>query len=172
VDANDMPPVRLGHRTRLGAGLALLPAVMAAAWLCSKAPFLFPVYVACVVLIAVPLLAETRRAFVKLCLTIAGLFVPLSIPGVFFGLLFLPSAVVLLATAGLAARRSRTKIAANDMPPDRLGRRTRLEAGLALLPAVMAAAWLWINAPIPFPDYLACVMLIAVPLLAETTRAF
>jgi hypothetical protein len=113
VDANDLPLDRLSHRTRLEAGVALLPAAAAAAWLWISAPYFAGLYLICVMLIAAPLLAVTRRAFVVLCLIIAGLFVPLSILGVFFGLfLFFPSAVVLLAAAGLVARRPRARVVA------------------------------------------------------------
>jgi len=111
VDGNDLPLDRLSHRTRLEAGLALLPAAAAAAWLSINASSFAGVYLICVLLIAVPLLAATKRAFVILCLIIAGVFVPLSILGVFLGLiLFFPAALVLLAVAGLVARHRPARV--------------------------------------------------------------
>jgi hypothetical protein len=116
VNGNDAASDRLSHRTRLEAGLAILPAVATAAWLSINAPQVAAFYLLCVMLIAVPLLAATRRAFVVLCLIIAGLFVPLSVLGVFLGLfLFLQSAVVLLAVAGLVARRRRVRVVAHTV---------------------------------------------------------
>jgi hypothetical protein len=117
VDGYEAQQERLSRRTRLEAGLAVLPtAVAAATWLAIAAPFIGGDYGVFVVLIAIPFFATTRRAFVRQCLIIAGLFVPLSIFGVFFGLfLFFPSAVVLLAAAGLAARRPRARAAARTI---------------------------------------------------------
>jgi len=114
VGGSDLPLDRLSHRTRLEAGLAfLLPTAAAAAWLWINAPYFAGLYLICAMLVAVPLLAVTRRAFVILCLIIAALFVPISILGVFLGLfLFFPSAVVVVAAAGLAARRPRARTAA------------------------------------------------------------
>lgn len=107
MDGDGVPSDRLNRRTRLEAGLAVLPvAAVAAAWLWINAPHVAGVFLMCVMLLAVPLSAGTRRSFVTASLVIAGVFVALSALGVFFGLFLLfPSAIILATGAGLAARR-------------------------------------------------------------------
>ncbi len=107
------PSGRLMLLTRLETGAALPPAAAAAAWLWINAPAYAALYVICAALIAVPLLAEARRTFTALCLTIGGLFFPLALIGVFFGLfMYLPAAVVLLAAPGFEARRRPVRVLA------------------------------------------------------------
>ncbi|HEY7146830.1 MAG TPA: hypothetical protein VH637_21510 [Streptosporangiaceae bacterium] len=104
---------RLGYRTRLVSGAALLTAAAAAAWLWLNAPDYAGLYVIVAMLTAAPLLAPTKGDFAVLCLIIAAIFVPLAVAGVFLGLfMFLPAAAVLLAAAGLVARRALVRLAA------------------------------------------------------------
>ena len=104
----DTPSDQLSHRTRVKAGLlALPPAAAAAAWLWVNEPDIggaFQIGIG-MMLLAVPLFAETRRAFAILSLVIAGLLGSLFVLAMVLGLfLFFPAAVMLLAAAGVTAQ--------------------------------------------------------------------
>jgi hypothetical protein len=108
VAGGDTPSDQLSHRTRVKAGLlALPPAAAAAAWLWVNEPDIggaFQIGIG-MMLLAVPLFAETRRAFAILSLVIAGLLGSLFVLAMVLGLfLFFPAAVMLLAAAGVTAQ--------------------------------------------------------------------
>lgn len=116
MDGSDIPSGQLSHRARVEAALlAVPPAAAAAAWLWTNEPDLGgAVQIGLgLMLLAVPLLAQTRRAFVILSLVIAGLLgllVALSMVLRLF--LFFPAAVTLLAATGVTARKRPARLVA------------------------------------------------------------
>ena len=108
MDGSDTPSDQLSHRARVEAGLlAFPPAAAAAAWLWINEPDsggAFQISIG-LMLLAVPLYAQTRRTFVTLSLVIAGLLGSLLALAMVLGLfLFFPAAVMLLAAAGVTAQ--------------------------------------------------------------------
>jgi hypothetical protein len=115
MDIHGAHPERLSWRTRLEAGLALVPAFAAATWLVIDAPGLRGLYVTFALLFVIPQLAVTTRGFIITSLVIAGLPVlaTVSVVGIFLGLvLFLPASAATLAAAGLAARNAPGRVMA------------------------------------------------------------
>jgi len=116
VDGSDTPSDQLSHRTRVEAGLlALPPAAAAAAWLWVNEPDSggeFQIIVG-MMLLAVPLFAQTRRTFVNLSLVMAGLLGSLVALAMVLGLfLFFPAAATLAAAAGVTAQKRPARIVA------------------------------------------------------------
>ncbi len=116
MDGSDTPPGQLSHRTRLEAGLlALPPAAAAAAWLWVNEPDSGGAVQIGIgmMLLAMPLFAGTRFAFVILSLVIAGLLGSLWVLAMVLGLfLFFPAAVVLLAATGVTALKPPARLVA------------------------------------------------------------
>jgi hypothetical protein len=114
--ASTAPPGPLSPRTRREAGLlALPPAAAAAAALWINEPDVggvFQIGIG-VMLLAVPLFAQTRRGFVISGVAIAGLFAFLLALAMVLGLfLFFPAAATLLAAAGVTAQQRTARVLA------------------------------------------------------------